>query len=793
MMKIAESWLREWVNPELETEELGHQLTMLGHEVDGIEHEGTGISEVIVAEVVECGKHPDADKLSVCKVSDGGAELIDIVCGAPNVRQGMKTPLAKPGVTLPNGMKLRKAKIRGVVSNGMLCSAIELALGDESDGIMELPDDAKVGAALIDLFDLPDAVIDLDLTPNRGDCFSVLGIARDVSALTGAPLKDARVEPVAAKINDTHPVELVEPAGCPRFAGRLIRGIDPAARSPVWMTERLRRAGLRSISPVVDITNFVMLELGQPLHAYDAALLSGPIRPRLAKSGEKVILLDEKEVELSDDTLIITDDSGPIGIAGIMGGLSTAVSDKTTDVFFEAAFWPQDFMAGRARNYGMHTDASLRFERGVDPEGQGRAVERATELLIEIAGGDAGPLVVDSADEYLPQRKAITLRKSRLDHLLGIEIVDTEVIRILESLHMDVEAVEGGWRVKGPSHRFDIEYEVDLIEEIARIHGYDSIPETTLSAQSPLETVTESRVEMERAAATLIARDYQEVVTYSFIDAEANSKFSGVESALVLRNPISEGLSVMRSTLLPRLVAVAAANTARQQDRVRIFEASRSYHGTLEEHSEVVRLAALATGPVVPEQWATKTDNLDFFDIKADVEAVLALACGAAEIRFVTVDHPALQPGQAAEIMRGDDVIGVIGKLHPGLAKDYDIKRAVYVFELDAMKAFESVAPSAQAISKFPAIRRDIAVVVDDKITAAELVETVESAAPNLVQSVRIFDIYRGDKIEAGRKSVAIGLILQETSRTLTDDDADAAMTAAVTKLEDKFAAELRD
>ena len=792
-MKIAESWLREWVNPELETKELGHQLTMLGHEVDGIEHEGTGISAVIVAEVVECGKHPDADKLSVCKVSDGGAELIDIVCGAPNVRQGMKTPLAKPGVTLPNGMKLRKAKIRGVVSNGMLCSAIELALGDESDGIMELPDDAKVGAALIDLFDLPDAVIDLDLTPNRGDCFSVLGIARDVSALTGAPLKDARVEPVAATITDTHPVELVEPAGCPRFAGRLIRGIDPAARSPVWMTERLRRAGLRSISPVVDITNFVMLELGQPLHAYDAALLSGPIRPRLAKLGEKVILLDEKEVELSDDTLIITDDSGPIGIAGIMGGLSTAVSDKTTDVFFEAAFWPQDFMAGRARNYGMHTDASLRFERGVDPEGQGRAVERATELLIEIAGGDAGPLVVDSADEYLPQRKAITLRKSRLDHLLGIEIADTEVIRILESLHMDVEAVEGWWRVKGPSHRFDIEYEVDLIEEIARIHGYDSIPETTLSAQSPLETVTESRVEMERAAATLIARDYQEVVTYSFIDAEADSKFSGVESALVLSNPISEGLSVMRSTLLPGMVAVAAANTARQQDRVRIFEASRSYHGTLEEHSEVVRLAALATGPVVPEQWATKTDNLDFFDIKADVEAVLALACGAAEIRFVTVDHPALQPGQAAEIMRGDDVIGVIGKLHPGLAKDYDIKRAVFVFELDALKAFESVAPSAQAISKFPAIRRDIAVVVDDNITAAELVEAVESAAPNIVQSVRIFDIYRGDKIEAGRKSVAIGLILQETSRTLTDDDADAAMSAAVTKLEDKFAAELRD
>ena len=792
-MKIAESWLREWVNPDLETDELGHQLTMLGHEVDGIEYEGAGIADVVIAEVIECGKHPDADKLSVCKVSDGGDELIDIVCGAPNVRQGMKTPLAKPGVKLPNGMKLRKAKIRGVVSNGMLCSAIELGLGDESDGIMELAADAEVGAPLVDLLGLPDAVIDLDLTPNRGDCFSVLGIARDVSALTGAALKDAEVNPVAATIDDTHPVELVEPAGCPRFAGRLVRGIDPNAKSPVWLTERLRRAGLRGISPVVDITNFVMLELGQPLHAYDAALLSGPIRPRLAKPGEKVTLLDEKEVELNDDTMIITDDSGPIGIAGIMGGLSTAVSDKTTDVFFEGAFWPQDFMAGRARNYGMHTDASLRFERGVDPEGQGRAVERATELLIKIAGGNAGPLVVNSSEEHLPKRETITLRKSRLAHLLGIEIADAEVVQILESLQMDVEAIEGGWRVKGPSHRFDMEYEVDLIEEIARIHGYDSIPETTLSAQSPLETVTESRVEVERAAATLIARDYQEVVTYSFIDADANTKFSGVESELVLSNPISSELSVMRSSLLPGLVVAAAANTARQQDRVRIFEASRSYHGTLEDHSEVLRLAGLITGSVLPEQWGGQTEGVDFFDIKADVEAILALASNANDIRFVAAEHPALQPGQSAEIVRADEVIGVLGKLHPRLAKDYDLKRAVYVFELDAAKALESAAPKAEIISRFPAIRRDIAVVVDDKVTAAELVEVVASAAPKLIRDVRIFDIYKGDKIEAGRKSVAIGLILQETYRTLTDDDADAALAAAITKLEDKFDAELRD
>jgi len=792
-MKIAESWLREWVNPDLDTEALGHQLTMLGHEVDGIEFEGAGIAEVVIAEVVEVGKHPDADRLSVCKVSDGQGELLDVVCGAPNVAKGMKSPLAKPGVKLPNGMKLRKSKIRGVVSNGMLCSAVELGLGDESDGIIALPQDAPVGTPLVDFLQLPDAIFDLDLTPNRGDCFSVLGIARDVSALTGAKLKSPAIDAVSATAKDTHPVELVFPAGCPRFAGRVIRGIDPTAKSPVWMTERLRRAGLRAISPVVDVTNYVMLELGQPLHAYDSALLQGPIRPRLAKPGEKVVLLDEKEVELNDDTLIITDDSGPIGIAGIMGGLSTAVSEGTTEVFFEAAFWPQDFMAGRARAYGMHTDASLRFERGVDPEGQGRAVERATELLLDIAGGDAGPLIVESAKKHLPRRDAIQLRKDRVTRLLGLEIDDKQVAKILEGLELRVKKMKGGWNVTPPSHRFDIEIEADLIEEVARIHGYDSIPETTAFAQAPLEKVTETRIEIERAAEALIARDYQEVVTYSFIDADANKAFTGSDSELVLSNPISSEMSVMRATLWPGMAAAAAANIARQQDRVRIFEASKSFHGTLDTHIEVMRIAGLVTGPVMPEQWGVKPANADFFDIKADVEALLLLAADADELKFVPIPHPALQPGQAAEIRRNGSVIGVIGKLHPGVAKRYDLKRPVYVFELDAAQTLASKAPVATDISKFPAIRRDIAVIVDDAVSADDLVSTVAASAPELIQDVRIFDIYTGAGIEAGRKSVAIGLILQETSRTLTDDDADVVMAATVSKLKDKFAAELRD
>ena len=792
-MKIAESWLREWVNPELDTEALAHQLTMLGHEVDEISVEGEGLDGVVVGEVIEFGKHPDADRLSVCKVSTGKGDLIDIVCGAPNLFKGMKSPLAIPGVTLPNGIKLRKSKIRGVVSNGMLCSAAELGLGEDSGGIIALPSDAPVGTALADYLSLPDAVFDLDLTPNRGDCFSVYGIARDVAALTGAELKSATVDGVAATIDDSFPVELIEPAGCPVFAGRVIRGIDPQARSPLWMVERLRRAGLREIHPVVDITNYVMLELGQPLHSYDLGLLNGAIRPRLARKGEKVTLLDGKEVGVNDDTLVITDDSGVIGVAGIMGGLSTAVSDATADVFFEAAFWPPDFMAGRARCYGLHTDASMRFERGVDPTGQGRAVERATELLLETSGGAAGPTMLTKASEHIPQAKKIRLRRARIAQLLGVEIADEIVADILVRLGLGISNADDGWDVIAPLHRFDIVIEADLIEEVARIHGYDSIPETTAVAETPLAAATETCVDFETVASTLVARDYQEVVTYSFIDAAADKRISGRDSQLELSNPISSEMSVMRASLWPGMLEAAARNAARQQDRIRLFELGKSFHGALKDHTEVVRIGGLASGPVVPEQWGSKAQPVDFFDIKSDVAALLRLASGAEEISYEAAVHPALQPGQAARIHRNGDVIGVVGKLHPQVAKHFALKRNVFLFELDAEKALASQAPAATIVSKFPTIRRDISFFVDEKITSAELVKAAASAAPDLIQSVRIFDVYTGEGVEVGLKSVAIGLILQETSRTLTDDDADAAQAAAVRKLQQEFAAELRD
>ena len=792
-MKFSEQWLREWVNPALDTHALALRLTMAGHEVDSVEAQGIGLDGVVVGEVIEAKKHPNADRLSVCRVAIGNGDPVEVVCGAANVVTGMKSPFAPAGTKLPNGLKLKKAKIRGVQSNGMLCSAIELGLGDEAEGIIELPENATTGQALTEFLDLPDNTFDLDLTPNRGDCFSVLGIARDVSAITATPLKDVSVDVVTGTLKDQQAVELVLPEGCPRFAGRVIRNIDIGAKSPVWMTERLRRSGLRAIHPVVDITNYVMMELGQPLHAYDLDLVQGPIRPRLAKSGEKVTLLDEREIEVNTDTLVITDDSGPIGLAGIMGGLSTAVSDRTTDVFFEAAFWPPAFMAGRARQYALHTDASLRFERGVDPAGQARAVERATGLLLDIAGGEAGPLSDHIVAAHLPKNAPLLLRKSRLKKVLGTDIDGDRVSEILTSLGFVMTDHAEGWSVEIPSYRFDVDVEDALVEEVARIFGYDEIPEITAIAETPLATAVETKVDLDLVANTLVARDYQEVITYSFVDQEINERITGTTSELVLSNPISSEMSVMRASVWPGLLAAAASNVARQQERVRIFEIGKTFHGTLKAPEEVMRVAGLAYGDAAPEQWGSAAQTVDFFDIKADVSALLRMSGALSKFSFVAAEHPALQPGQVANIVRDDDVVGVIGRLHPDIAKTFDLDKGAILFELNTDHAFATSVPNAIEISKFPMIRRDIAVIVDDKVSAASLVAAVESTASELIRNVRIFDVYRGRGIEAGRKSVALGLILQETSRTLTDDDADAAKSAAVRKLQQEFAAVLRD
>ncbi len=792
-MKFSEKWLREWVNPSMETDELAHRLTMIGHEVDSLELHGAGLDGVVVGEVLESSPHPNADRLLVCQVSTGGTEVVEVVCGAPNVRDGMKSPFAPVGSTLLNGSKLKKAKIRGVVSNGMLCSAIEIGLGDDADGIVELDGDAPTGQPLADYLDLPDVSFDLDLTPNRGDCFSVLGIAREVAALTSTPMKSAKVEPVPASTKDTHPVDLVYPEGCPRFGARIVRNIDMSAESPNWMKERLRRSGLRSIHPVVDVTNYVMLELGQPLHAYDLARLDGPIRPRLAKKGEKLTLLDDKEVELLPNTLVITDDSGAIGMAGIMGGLSTAVTDETRDVFFEAAFFTPAIVAGVARQYGMHTDASIRFERGVDPHNQVRAIERATELLTSIAGGEAGPLVDHHDENWLPKSSEMSLRKSRLRRILGAEIPVENVTRILTDLGLDATENNDGWLARIPSYRFDIDVEDALVEEVARIYGYDEIPEITATVDTPLASAPEEKLLLDDIAATLVARDYQEVITYSFIDEEIDCLITGNKSELVLKNAISSEMSVMRGSVWPGLIDAASVNGARQQERIRLFEIGKTFHGAIDAHQEVVRVSAIVAGEKLEKQWGSRPQAVDFFDIKSDLAALIGMTGATEQFKFTETEHPALQSGQAAKIIRGGVEVGVVGKLHPTISKRFDLENGAYLFEVDAERCFAALIPVAETVSKFPSIRRDIAVIVKDKVRSSELVEAAESAVPELVREVRIFDVYKGPSIEEGLKSIALGLILQGTSRTLTDEDADAVMTTVLGRLKAEFGAELRD
>ncbi|HZW58683.1 MAG TPA: phenylalanine--tRNA ligase subunit beta, partial [Woeseiaceae bacterium] len=764
-MNIADSWLREWVDPEIDAAAVAERLTLAGHEVDGLHREGAGLDGVIVGEVLRAEPHPNADRLRVCSVSTGEGEPVQVVCGAPNVVAGMRSPLALPGTRLPNGVKLRRSKIRGIESQGMLCSAIELGLGDESDGILELPQSAKPGQALAALLQLPDTVFELNLTPNRGDCFSVRGIARDLAALTGAALAGPPLQALAPNGDGVQRVELPDASACPRFAARVIRDIDPAARSPLWMTERLRRSGVRAIHPVVDVTNYVMLELGQPLHAYDLDKLTGAVRPRFAQRGEGLTLLDERHIDLDTDTVVISDDSGVIGLAGVMGGLRTAVSEATVNVFLEAAYWPPAVMAGRARRYGLHTDASLRFERGVDPQLPPLAIERASRLLVEIAGGRAGPSVDHVHEEQLPLRTAVFLRRARLRQVLGVDLDTHDVTSILGSLQLGVEERQDGWLVTPPGFRFDIVIEEDLIEEVVRIFGYDRIAEATAVAETPLAGVTETRVDPETVADTLVSRDYQEVITYSFVEAGIDRLMTGADSELVLCNPISSEMSVMRGSLWSGLLLAARANLSRQQERVRLFEFGKSFHGTLASPQETPRLAGLALGPVLAEQWGSAPLAVDFYDVKADLEALFAATGEAASFAFEAHGHPALQPGQTARIVRDGVAVGWLGKLHPAIARQLEIRKDTVLFELDAEQTFAARVPESEAVSKFPIVRRDIAVVVDEAVSAADLRAAVVAAIPKLVRDVHVFDVYRGPGIEAGLKSVALGLILQETSR----------------------------
>jgi len=789
-MKFSERWLREWVDPPVDTVGLVRQLTMAGLEVDGYGPVAGEFSGVVVARVDAVEPHPDADKLTVCTV-DAGGETLSIVCGAPNVRAGMLAPLARVGGVLPGGMKIRKAKLRGVESQGMLCSARELGLSEDHTGLMGLPPDAPVGSDFREWLGLNDVTIDVDLTPNRGDCFSVLGIAREVASINGVPLNWPALEPVAPASDVEFPIEVKAPEACPRFVGRVIKGIRPDATTPVWMVEKLRRSGLRAIHPVVDVTNYVMLELGQPMHGFDLATLEEGIVVRLAEPGEKLTLLDGRVIELDPDMLVIADHGGGRAVAGIMGGETSGVSETTTDVFFEVAFFDPLAIAGRARRLGLHTDASMRFERGVDPANQRRAVERATALLVEIAGGTPGPVMERVAESSLPPREPVLLRRSRMSMLLGREIPDAEVEGILAGLGMTVRAGNEGWEVTPPSHRFDISIEVDLIEEVARVFGYDRMPETRGMGGAGLGAAPEGRLPWARLSDTLVGRGYQEVVTYSFVDPEIQGTLFPGDESLPLANPISSELSRMRVSLWPGLIGVLRRNLSRRQPRVRIFESGLRFIIEDNELKQLMTLSGLIAGQRLPEQWGAPAALVDFFDGKGDIEALLAQSKGA--FRFEAAEHPALHPGQAARIWRGDRQAGWIGALHPRLARALDLEATPILWELDADVSFASELPVYKEISRFPGIRRDLAVVVGDEISAEKLVAAVRDSAGRLLTECLVFDVYKGEGIDSGAKSVAFSLILQDYARTLTDADADEVVGAVMARLESDFGARMRD
>ncbi|MEA3640034.1 MAG: phenylalanine--tRNA ligase subunit beta [Lamprobacter sp.] len=818
-MRFSESWLREWVDPPLDAQALCDQLSMAGLEVDALELVAPAFSGVVIGAVEAVEPHPDATKLRVCRVDVGDEEPLQIVCGAANVAAGQRVPVARIGAVLPGNFKIKKAKLRGVASQGMICSASELGLAERSDGIMTLPADAPMAEDLRDWLALDDHAIELDLTPDRSDCLSIAGVAREVGVLNRLSLTEPVEKPVAPLLDDRYSLQLESPAACPRYVCRIIRDLDPTAETPLWMTERLRRSGLRPISPMVDVTNYVLLELGQPLHAFDLDKLEGAIRVRMSCAGERLVLLNDEEVELDDDTLVIADDHGPVAMAGIMGGAASAVSETTRDLLLESAFFAPEAIAGRARRYGLHTDSSHRFERGVDPMLQQRAIERATTLLLAIAGGRPGPLVEVLSEADRPQPVSLLLRCKRIQQVLGISPDDAQVVDILTRLGMSLQSIpvgaagdnageptaesarEGarGWQVSVPSRRFDIQREVDLIAEIGRIYGYNAIPVTHARSAALTRAPQEMAFDIDQARRTLVARGYFEAITYSFVSPEQNRWFdpSPASAPLALANPLSAELSVMRTSLWPGLIQVMRQNLARQQARVRLFETGLRFLGGSADLRQSPSLAAAIVGSVLPEQWGTSERLADVFDLKSDLEAVLTQTGRLDALRLQPPAseheaHPALHPGQSAAFWLGDQPIGWIGTLHPLLARRLELPNSVQLFEIDLAALGVGKRPAFEPLSRFPSIRRDLAILVPVELGFEQVRQTVMAAAGDLLKQLILFDQYQGDKIEPHHKSLAFGLILQASSQTLVDAEVDAVVQAVLERLEQELGAKLR-
>ncbi|GAA0820193.1 phenylalanine--tRNA ligase subunit beta [Colwellia asteriadis] len=807
-MKFSESWLREWVNPALSSDELAHQITMAGLEVDGVDPVAGQFSGVVIGEVVECGPHPDADKLQVTKISLGDyssdtvvkGELVDIVCGAKNCRLGLKVAVATVGAVLPGDFKIKKAKLRGVPSFGMLCSESEIGLAESSDGIMELANDAPLGTCVREYLDLDDVTIDVDLTANRGDCLGIKGLAREVGVLNSLEVTEPEITAVTPVIDDVLAINIEATEACPRYLGRVIKGINPTATTPLWMVEKLRRSGTRSIDPVVDVTNYVLLELGHPMHAFDLAKIDGSINVRFAKAEEKLTLLDENEVTLKEKTLVIADDNKALAMAGIFGGLESGVTSNTTDIFLESAFFAPLAILGKARQYGLHTDSSHRYERGIDPTLQHDAIERATELLISIVGGQAGPVVEAQSEADIPETKAVSLRRVKLDSRIGHHIEDAQVTEILTRLGFAVaqtgEGVEKVWQVVVPAYRFDIKIEVDLIEEVARIFGYNNIPNIAPSATLRMRAQKEAKLSVAKLKQTLVNRDYQEAITYSFVDPKVQSLLHPNEAVMTLPHPISSEMSVMRLSLWTGLLQSMAYNQNRQQGRVRLFESGLRFVPDASAENGVRQqnmLSGVISGQRVDEHWSMEKAATDFFDIKGDVEALLALTSDANAYEFSKAEVAALHPGQTAKITKNGNLVGYVAALHPELERKLGLNGRTLVFELLLSEVLVQKIPAAADISRFPANRRDLAIVVKDDVDAKKVLQLVEKVGGSYLIDLNLFDVYTGQGVEEGFKSLAIALVLQDTNKTLEEKDITDVINRVVETLKTELNASLRD
>jgi phenylalanyl-tRNA synthetase beta chain len=798
-MKFSELWLRSFVDPALSTEELAHALTMAGLEVETLEPAAAPCSGVVVAEVLEVARHPNADRLSLCKVNVGAPEPLSIVCGAPNVVAGMRVPCALVGARLTgeNGVafEIKRSSLRGVESQGMLCSAKELGIADDHSGLLPLASDAPIGRDVREVLALDDTVFTLKLTPNRADCLSLLGVAREVAAIASTPFESPQIKPVATQCDARHPVKITATDGCGRFAGRVIRNVNAAAPVPEWMVQRLARAGQRSISALVDVTNYVMLELGRPLHVYDLDKLQGAIDVRYGRKGERVKLLNEQTVDVDEAVLCITDASGPIGLAGIMGGDSTKAETDSRNIFLESAFFYPDVIAGRSRRYNFTSDAAHRFERGVDFENNVAGIERATELILAICGGEPGP--TEDHVAQLPERKPVHVRSARAAKVIGIDIDDGEIGEIFSRLDLAAVKTADGYSVTPPSYRFDIAIEEDLIEEIARIHGYERIPASRPRVRAAMREQPETVRPLTRVKESIAARDYQEVVNFSFVEAEWERDFCGNDAPVKLLNPISVQHAVMRSSLAGSLIANVRYNLNRKQGRVRAFELGRVFRAdagvkdgplSVGGIAQPLRLGAIAYGPARPEQWGLVQRNVDFFDVKGDIESLLV----PWQLRFERATHPALHPGRAANVLVDGRCIGWLGELHPRWQQKYELAQAPVLFELEMDALLASPMPAYREVSKFPPVIRDLALIVDESIPAQAMVEAMWAGRPAVVQDLWLFDLYRGKGIDEGKKSLAFRVVMQDTSKTLTDAETEAAMAQLLQLLADSVGAKLR-